>query len=186
MIHCVPATAQHAHTGACCCSYMLFTHVLVANLFLGHDDSNSLSIKLRSACSPDHLQAGAAVILLVAGCVCSVAAPPAGALQDYQVCWQVYSHGQSRCCAQHLYGSTFMSSPKVCVQATWRQSRPYAHAQTLRTGSLLPSNPPPLPPPSLWSPRCTFNDAFSQKPAKTDHELLLDCAFRAVLYSIMH
>lgn len=59
----------------------------MADLFLGHDDSNTLCVKLRPACSANHLQAGAAVILLVAGCVCGVAAPPAGALQDYQVCW---------------------------------------------------------------------------------------------------
>ena len=103
-----PATAQqHVHKAVALllAAYCVVPiHSLMANLFLGHDDGDSLSIELRPACSPNHLQAGAAVVLLVPGCVCTVTAPPAGALQDYQVCWQVHSHGQSGGCAQHLYG----------------------------------------------------------------------------------
>ena len=47
---------------------------------LSHDDSSALQVELRSASSPDHLEAGASVVFLVAGCLgpCLWAPAPCG------------------------------------------------------------------------------------------------------------
>ena len=72
---------------ALCMVNVCTVHDARSHWFLSHDDSDPLSVKLRSACTANHLQAGAAVVLLVASSLPRVAAPPPGALQHHQVGW---------------------------------------------------------------------------------------------------
>ena len=77
-------------------------------LLLRHQDRNPLIIKLRASSSSDHLQDGAAVILLVAGHVSLVTHPAPCALQDHQMRWKVDTLRQRGCCAEDLRASQML------------------------------------------------------------------------------
>ena len=81
---------------------------MVLYLLLSHKDCNSLVIKLWTASTAYHLQDGAPIILPVARPIPFLIHPAPGALQDYQVGWQVHALGQGRCRAKDLQKSSHL------------------------------------------------------------------------------
>ena len=77
-------------------------------LLLCHQDGNPLIVKLRAPSSPDHLQDGAAIILLIAGHISLVTHPATCALQDHQMRWKVDTLSQRGCCAEDLHASQML------------------------------------------------------------------------------
>lgn len=76
----------------------------MTNLGLSHDDGYPMGVKLGSASPAHHLQAGAAIVLLVA-LVAPLIAPTSRAFDDYQPGRQIHSYCKCGSRAQNLHVS---------------------------------------------------------------------------------